>query len=185
MKIRRRMVLGPVVALAALVAITGGTAMAAPGDPRPHSQVVEKAAGELGITPEALTGAITRARAAVKAASGDRRPQSQVVEKAAGELGIAPEALTGAITRARAAVGQERISAKLAASVEKGKITQQESDAIQAWLKGRPAATSKLGIGDVGTGKERRHGHGRGGFKGHGKHRMPPFEQPAKPSPTP
>ncbi|MBM3958756.1 MAG: hypothetical protein FJ314_03145 [SAR202 cluster bacterium] len=185
MKIRRRMVLGPVVALAALVAITGGTAMAAPGDPRPHSQVVEKAAGELGITPEALTGAITRARAAVKAASGDRRPQSQVVEKAAGELGIAPEALTGAITRARAAVGQERISAKLAAAVEKGKITQQESDAIQAWLKGRPAATSKLGIGDVGTGKERRHGHGRGGFKGHGKHRMPPFEQPAKPSPTP
>lgn len=146
MKIRRRMVLGPVVALAALVAITGGTAMAAPGDPRPHSQVVEKAAGELGITPEALTGAITRARAAV---------------------------------------GQERISAKLAAAVEKGKITQQESDAIQAWLKGRPAATSKLGIGDVGTGKERRHGHGRGGFKGHGKHRMPPFEQPAKPSPTP
>lgn len=65
MRIGKRTILGPVVALAALGVIAGGTAMAAPGDAKPANPVIERAAGELGVNAETLTDALKNARARV------------------------------------------------------------------------------------------------------------------------
>lgn len=138
MRIRKRTILGPVVALAALGAVVGGTALAAPGDAKPENPVIERAAGELGVNAQTLTDALKNARARVM---------------------------------------EERVTERLAAAVDSGRITRAEADEIQAWLDSRPAAANKPGLHAGGNARSH-----RGFHHGHGRFRTPPVEPQAEPA---
>lgn len=134
MRISKRFILGPAVALAAIGAVLGGVALANPGgDP------------------------------------GDK-PSDQVLEKAAAQLGVDPSTLQDALKQAGRQVMLERVDEYLAQAVTDGTITQDEANAVKAWIESRPAAVDKLGKGMFGFGFPGMHGRGghHRGFRGFG-----------------
>lgn len=133
MKISKRFVLGPALAVAAVASVIGGVAAA-------------QSTGEATPT-----------------------PKDQVIEKAAEQLGVDPTVLGDAIKQAQRQLRNEKLDAYLAAAVTAGTITQDEADAIKAWVQARPAALDKLGHGMFGLpGLHGRGHHGKHGFGRHG-----------------
>jgi hypothetical protein len=136
-RISKRFILGPAVALAAIGTVLGGGALANPG-------------GD----------------------SGDK-PKDQVLEKAAKQLGVDPATLQDALKQAHQQVMLEQLAERLQKAVADGTITQEDADAIKAWIESRPAAVDKLGPKMFGLpGMHGRGGHHRGfhGFGMRGPH---------------
>lgn len=154
MRLNKRMILGPAIALAAIATVIGGVAAANP-------------AGD----------------------SGDK-PRDQVLEKAAEQLGVDPTTLQDALKQAHRQVTLEQLTERLKKAVEDGTITQEESDAIKAWIESRPAAVDKLGKGMFGfglPGMHERGGHHRGfhGFGMRGPHgQIAPDTEESKQTPA-
>lgn len=139
MQLKKRYIIGPALAFAAIGSILGGVALANGGGTSATST------------------------------------KDQLIEKAASELGVDPAKLQDALAQARKSVMLERLDAYLKAAVEKGTITQGESDAIKAWIDSRPAAVDKLAPKMFGLpGMHGRGGHhgfrGFGGFGMRGPH---------------
>lgn len=134
MKLNKRMILGPAIALAAIATVIGGVAAANP-------------AGDTGD-----------------------KPRDQVLEKAAELLGVDPTTLQDALKQAGRQVMLGRVDEYLAQAVADRTITQEEADAIKAWIESRPAAVDKLGKGMFGFGFPGMHGRGgpHHGFHGFG-----------------
>lgn len=134
MRVNKRFILGPAVALAAVATVIGGVAAANPA-----------------------------------ADQGDK-PKDQVIERAAEQLGVDPTTLRDAFSQARQQVMLEQLDERLQQAVEDGTITQEEADAIKAWIDSRPEAVEKLGHGMFGLrgmlGQPSRHR----GFHGFGPH---------------
>jgi hypothetical protein len=136
-KLNKRFILGPAIALAAIATVIGGVAAAQSG-------------GE----------------------STDK-PKDQVLEKAAEQLGVDPTTLQDALRQAHKQVMLEQLNERLQKAVEAGTITQEEADAIKAWIESRPAAVDKLGpkmFGLPGMHGRGGHRHGFGGFGMRGLH---------------
>jgi hypothetical protein len=131
-KISKRFILGPALAVAAVASVIGGVA----------------AAQSTGDTTDT--------------------PKDQIIEKAAEQLGVDPTALSEAIKQAQQQLWNEKLDAYLAEAVTAGTITQEEADAIKAWVQARPAALDKLGMGKFGL--PGLHGRGHHGMRGFGRH---------------
>lgn len=87
----------------------------------------------------AIFGAIGGAVVA-SADPGDAGGYSAFIDRVAEILGIAPEDVSSAIAQARDEAHAARLAVKLDEAVEAGVITQDEADAIAAWVSGRPDA---------------------------------------------
>jgi flavin-binding protein dodecin len=59
-------------------------------------------------------------------------------------LGVSPDDLDSAVAQARTEARAERLVSKLEAAVVEEIITQEETDAIEAWFNGKPEALSKI-----------------------------------------
>ncbi len=86
-----------------------------------------------------MSGAIGEAVMA-SADGGDTDGSSAFIDRVAEILGIAPEDVSSAIAQARDETHAARFAAKLDEAVEAGVITQEEADAIAAWISGKPDA---------------------------------------------
>lgn len=73
--------------------------------------------------------------------------QEAVYEKIAEELGTDQSAVSDAYATASEEARDAAIAEKLAALVERGALTQEEADSIQAWYDSAPEAVGKLPIG--------------------------------------
>ena len=93
--------------------------------------LIGAAVGTAGLV--ALTGA-TFAQT-----EGDA-PGNGVRERVAEILGIGPDELQDAVQQARGEQRDERLAERLASAVEEGVISQDEADAISAWLDSMPEA---------------------------------------------
>ncbi len=97
----------------------------------------------------------------IRGGSGDT-----YLDKLATELGVERSKLDDAISKAQSQVASEQLDAYLAAAVTAGRITQVQSDEIEAWVNARPAVADKV----MGSGlslKAFAHGFGRGHGRGH------------------
>jgi hypothetical protein len=104
--------------------------------------LVGAAVGTAGLL--ALTGATF-------AQTGNQAPGDGIKDRVAEILGIAPEDLQDAVQQAREEQRDEQIAERLATAVENEVITQEEADAVQAWLDSMPEALEGVG-GNKGLG---------------------------------
>ena len=70
---------------------------------------------------------------------------NRVLDRASDILGLGPDELSDAIAQARTEISAEDIAELLDDLVTAGKITQEEADAIAAWLDARPDAIEPIG----------------------------------------
>ena len=100
----------------------------------------------------------------VAAQSEEDGSSSTFAERVASILGVSTSEVESAFDQAKDAIRDEATASKLAALVAAGTITQEDSDAITAWLEDRPEIAIDS---SVHSGKFGRWGRGIGGL-GHG-----------------
>jgi hypothetical protein len=97
-------------------------------------------------------------------------PHDIFVGKVAEKLGLDKDTVATAMQEARQEMMDEALAERLQQAVTDGRITQEEADAILAWMQSRPAALDDLGRLGPGFGPK-----GEGGGRMMGPHGQRPF----------
>lgn len=100
------------------------------------------AAVALGLLAAGIVGG-----AALAADDGGKGKGSKLIARVAEILGLEEQTVQNAFDQARGELGDEARENRLAAAVEKGALTQEQADALQAWYDAMPEGLPRMARG--------------------------------------